>query len=55
MHWEFKEEPEPAREPEEVKLALRDGGVLECGQQEILRHLGRAFRITLQSRYRFNM
>lgn len=55
MRWEFKEEAELAREAEEIHLGMRDGGVLERGQQEILRHLGRACRVTLQTGCRFRI
>lgn len=55
MHWEFTEELEMAREAEEVNPGMRDGGVRGCGQQEILRHLGRACRMTLQTRCGFHI
>ena len=55
MHWEFTEELEKAREAEEVNPGIGDGGVRGCGQQEILRHLGRVCRMTLQTRCWFHM
>lgn len=55
MLWGFTEELEMAGEAEEVKPAMRDGGVRGCGQQEILRHLGRACRMTLQTRCGFHI
>lgn len=48
-------EAELATEAEEVHLGMRDGGVLERGQQEILQHLGRACRVTLQTGCRFSI